>query len=125
MKHANLHGPTGSGPPRTNGLLTTAGGLVFSGDLDRYFSAYDGDTGDELWRVRLNDVSNSASVSYMVDGKQYVAVAVGHNRLSQARRFLVPEIRLPAQPAAYGVGVRVAMRPVDPGDCGFRRLALP
>ena len=86
--------------PRTNGLLTTAGGLVFSGDLDRYFSAYDGDTGDELWRVRLNDVSNSASVSYMVDGKQYVAVAVGHNRLSQARRFLVPEIRLPAQPAA-------------------------
>ena len=86
--------------PRTNGILATAGGLVFSGDLDRYFSAYDDATGEELWRFRLNDASANAAISYSVDGKQYVAVTVGHGRFAEARRFLVPEIRLPEQPAA-------------------------
>ena len=34
-------------------VLTTAGGLAFIGDLDRYFKAFDIDTGEELWKVRL------------------------------------------------------------------------
>ena len=86
--------------PRSSGLLVTAGGLLFGGDLDRYFTAYDQDNGRQLWQARLNDVSNAAPISFSVNGRQYVAVTVGHGVLSMARRALVPEIRFPSSPAA-------------------------
>ena len=59
-------------------------------------SRHDDETGKELWKVRLNDVPNSAPISYMVNGKQYVAVTVG-NGGAQAATFpaLVPEIKNP------------------------------
>ena len=79
--------------------MATAGGLVFGGDLNPIFTAYDEVNGEELWRIRLNDVSNSAPITYMVDGKQYLAVTVGHGILSIDRRSVVPEIRLPTNPA--------------------------
>ncbi|NOT45073.1 MAG: PQQ-binding-like beta-propeller repeat protein [Acidobacteria bacterium] len=82
--------------PQSTGVLATAGGVVFAGALDRVFAAYDDATGRELWRTRLNDVPNSAPISYEVNGKQYVAVVVG-NGGAQAATFpaLVPEIRNP------------------------------
>ena len=87
--------------PETAGVLATAGGVVFAGALDRVFVAYDDETGKELWRTRLNDVPNSAPISYMVDGKQYVAITVG-NGGPQAGTFthLVPEIMNPPEPGA-------------------------
>ncbi len=87
--------------PRVSGVLATGGGVVFSGDLDRYFSAHDQDNGDELWRVRLSDVPNSAPISYAVDGKQYVAITAGQGGgISVDRTPLVPEIRLPSNPGS-------------------------
>ena len=86
--------------PRSSGLLATAGGLVFGGDIDRYITAYDQDNGKELWQARLNDVSNTSPISFTVNGKQYIAVTTGHGVLSMARRALVPEIRFPSSPAA-------------------------
>lgn len=86
--------------PITSGLLATAGGLLFGGDLDRYFWARDQRSGRQLWRIRLNDVITSSPISYSVDGRQYVAVTVGHGVLSIARRALTPEIRLPTAAAA-------------------------
>ncbi|OFW34501.1 MAG: hypothetical protein A3G76_16925 [Acidobacteria bacterium RIFCSPLOWO2_12_FULL_65_11] len=82
--------------PQSSGVLATAGGVVFAGALDRVFAAYDDATGRQLWRVRLNDVPNSAPISYAVNGKQYVAVVVG-NGGAQAATFpvLVPEIKNP------------------------------
>jgi alcohol dehydrogenase (cytochrome c) len=82
--------------PLTSGVLATAGGVVFAGGLDRVFAAYDDATGKELWRIRLNDVPNSAPISYAINGRQYVAVVVG-NGGAQAATFpgLVPEIRNP------------------------------
>ena len=82
--------------PQSSGVLATAGGVVFAGALDRVFAAYDDATGKELWRVRLNDVPNSAPISYTVNGKQYIAVVVG-NGGAQAATFpaLVPEIKNP------------------------------
>ncbi len=82
--------------PQTTGTLATAGGVVFAGSLDRVFAAYDDGTGKELWRARLNDVPSNAPISYMVNGKQYVAMVVG-NGGAQAGTFppLVPEIRNP------------------------------
>jgi alcohol dehydrogenase (cytochrome c) len=82
--------------PQSTGVLATAGGLVFAGALDRWFSAYDETNGKALWRVRLNDVPNSTPISYSVNGKQYVAVVVGYGG-AQVASFpqLTPEITLP------------------------------
>src|SRR5262249_50082828 len=50
--------------PQTTGALATAGGVVFSGSLDRWFKAYDDSNGRLLWQTRLNDVPSSAPISY-------------------------------------------------------------
>jgi alcohol dehydrogenase (cytochrome c) len=82
--------------PQTTGVLATAGGLVFAGALDRWLTAYNDASGKVLWRTRLNDVPNSAPITYMVNGKQYVAMVVGYGG-PQAASFpqLTPEIPLP------------------------------
>jgi alcohol dehydrogenase (cytochrome c) len=82
--------------PQTTGVLATAGGLVFAGALDRWFTAYDDATGKALWRARLSDVPSAAPISYAVDGKQYVAMMVGYGS-AQSITFpmLTPEIDLP------------------------------
>ncbi|MGE3404850.1 MAG: PQQ-binding-like beta-propeller repeat protein [Vicinamibacterales bacterium] len=82
--------------PQSSGVLATAGGLVIAGGLDRVVRAYDDATGRELWQFKLNDVPNSAPISYEVNGRQYIALTVG-NGGAQAATFpaLVPEIRNP------------------------------
>ena len=82
--------------PLTTCTLDTAGGVVFAGDLDRKLAAYDDTTGNELWKIRLNDMASSCPISYSVDGKQYIAVVVGAGG-AQSVTFpvLVPEIQLP------------------------------
>src|SRR5690606_19388115 len=40
--------------PFLTGILSTDGGLVFAGDLDRYFTAFNAETGDVVWRTRLS-----------------------------------------------------------------------
>jgi alcohol dehydrogenase (cytochrome c) len=57
--------------------LTTGGGLTFVGDLDRWFKAFDTDTGRMLWQTRLGAPLHGFPVSYAADGKQYVAVTTG------------------------------------------------
>jgi alcohol dehydrogenase (cytochrome c) len=82
--------------PQTTGALATAGGIVFSGSLDRYIRAYDDSNGKMLWQTRLNDVPSSCPITYSVDGRQYLAVVVG-NGGPQAASFtvLAPEIQNP------------------------------
>ncbi len=82
--------------PQSTGILATAGGLVFAGALDRWLTAYDDANGKILWRSRLNDVPNSAPISYMANGKQYIAMVVGYGG-AQIATFpqLTPEIPLP------------------------------
>jgi alcohol dehydrogenase (cytochrome c) len=80
------------------GVLTTGGGLVFVGDVDRYFRAYDAATGQVLWRTRLPTSVQGFPVSYAVDGVQYVAITTGLGGGSPRRipRLVSPEIRHPA-----------------------------
>jgi alcohol dehydrogenase (cytochrome c) len=87
--------------PMTSGVLATAGGVVFSGVLDQTFSAYDEKTGKKLWSTRLSDVPSAAPITYMVDGKQYVAMVVGFGSL-QSTGFLqlVPDISTPVRPSS-------------------------
>jgi len=63
--------------PSTSAVLPTGGGVVFAGDIARYFRAFDEDTGKVLWQVRTNNAVNSFPISYSVNGKQYVAVSTG------------------------------------------------
>ncbi len=59
------------------GVLATAGGLVFTGEKEGYFEAFDARTGKLLYRFQTGGVINSPPVSYSLNGKQYVAVTAG------------------------------------------------
>jgi alcohol dehydrogenase (cytochrome c) len=63
-------------PPSTP-LLSTGGGLVFGGNLDSSFKAYDAETGAVLWQASLGNLPSSFPITYAVEGKQYVAVVQG------------------------------------------------
>ncbi|TGD71798.1 PQQ-dependent dehydrogenase, methanol/ethanol family [Mangrovimicrobium sediminis] len=60
------------------GLLATAGGLVFQGTADGWFSAYDAADGERLWRFNAGLGMISAASSYSVDGVQYIAILAGY-----------------------------------------------
>ncbi|MGE0160918.1 MAG: PQQ-binding-like beta-propeller repeat protein [Gemmatimonadales bacterium] len=78
--------------------LTTAGHLVFAGDLDRWFRAYDVHTGEVLWETRLGTSVQGFPVSYTVEGEQYIAVpaGVGGGSPRGVPAEVTPEIRHPA-----------------------------
>jgi alcohol dehydrogenase (cytochrome c) len=78
--------------------LSTAGGVVFIGDLDRYFRAHDVRTGETLWQTRLGTSVQGFPVSFAANGKQYVAVTTGLGSGSSPRlvpRTIAPEIKHP------------------------------
>jgi alcohol dehydrogenase (cytochrome c) len=61
----------GGGP----GLLTTAGKILFTGDGNGNFVAFDAAAGKPIWHTRIGGITN-APQTYMLDGRQYVLVAV-------------------------------------------------
>jgi len=65
--------------PLIGGVLATAGGLVFNGEGNGWFKAFDSKTGKELWKFNCGAGVNAPAVSYTVKGKQYIAVAAGGN----------------------------------------------
>jgi PQQ-dependent dehydrogenase (methanol/ethanol family) len=65
--------------PLIGGVLATAGNLVFNGEGNGWFRAFDAKTGKKLWEFQCGAGVNSPAVSYTVGGKQYVAVAAGGN----------------------------------------------
>lgn len=83
--------------PFLTAALTTAGGLVFMGDFDRWIRAYDVRTGEVLWRSRLGTAVMGFPITYEVDGVQYVAVATARGGGSPWRipTFLTPELVSP------------------------------
>jgi len=78
--------------PNYSPVMTTGGGLVFGGGADRYFRAFDQETGEVIWQTRLASAVSGHSVSYEVDGKQYVAVLAGSALAGADFAALVPEI---------------------------------
>lgn len=65
--------------PMIGGALATAGNLVFTGEGNGHFNAYDARTGKTLWSFTGGAGCNAPPVTYSVDGKQYIAVACGGN----------------------------------------------
>ena len=83
--------------PYSMGMLATAGGLLFSGSVDRQFTAYSQATGKVLWAQQMPGIPNASAITYAVGGKQYIAVITGYgNPLSYGISSLTPEIQLPA-----------------------------
>ncbi|MGE0776340.1 MAG: PQQ-binding-like beta-propeller repeat protein, partial [Sphingomonadaceae bacterium] len=120
------------------GVLATGGGLVFQGVADGKLLAYDAATGKELWSYTTTNGIVAPPISYMIDGKQYVAVMVGYGGAAAMYGTIVPGLpRLPgrlmvfaldgsAKAPAYDIASRA---PIDlkgissPGD-PVRGLAL-
>jgi alcohol dehydrogenase (cytochrome c) len=75
-KVAWRHRYPGTSGNLANGILTTAGKLLFAGDIAGNLVAYDPANGKILWHARLGNVSN-APETYMIDGHQYILVAAG------------------------------------------------
>ena len=65
--------------PLIGGVLATAGNLVFNGEGNGLFRAFDASNGKMLWEYQCGAGVNAPAVSYTVGGKQYVAVAAGGN----------------------------------------------
>ncbi|MDR7304560.1 outer membrane protein assembly factor BamB family protein [Haloactinomyces albus] len=63
--------------PMAASVLATAGDLVFAGTPTGEFLALDARTGEELWKFQCGSGHHGSAMTYMVDGKQYVAVPVG------------------------------------------------
>ena len=62
----------------TSGLLTTASGLIFSGDNDGNVLALDSRKGTLLWRYQMGaNLHGTSAITYMVDGRQHVLVPAG------------------------------------------------
>ena len=60
-----------------SGALSTAGGLVFHGEPDGNFQAYDDKTGELLWQFQTGAGADAPAITYEIDGVQYVAIASG------------------------------------------------
>ncbi len=65
------------GGPWNGGVLTTAGGLVFQGSATGEFAAYDAATGGKLWSFDTQTGVVAPSMTYEIDGEQYVALMAG------------------------------------------------
>ena len=77
------------------GALTTGGGLVFIGDLDRYFKAFDVKTGELKWQTRLGAPLHGYPVTYTANGKQYLAVPTGIGVFRAMTAVVSPDIYQP------------------------------
>jgi alcohol dehydrogenase (cytochrome c) len=78
--------------PNYSGALATAGNLVFIGEPDGTFSAYDARTLQELWSFNVGTGINAPPITYSVNGKQYVAVLVGSKQSQNVIPF-APELK--------------------------------
>jgi alcohol dehydrogenase (cytochrome c) len=79
--------------PNVSGVLSTAGGLVFTGYIDGTLVAYDDASLDTLWKINVGTGFNAPPITFEAGGKQYVAILSGLSRQSKGRLALTPELR--------------------------------
>jgi alcohol dehydrogenase (cytochrome c) len=70
-----------------SGTLSTAGGLIFSGDEDGYLMAFDAQTGKNLWKINTGNRLVTSPITYMLSGRQYLTMPSGSALLT----FALPE----------------------------------
>ncbi len=77
--------------PLFSGVLTTAGGLVFSGQSDASVDAWSAATGEHLWQFETEAGCNAAPMTFELGGKQYLAIAAGGSRYVRRSRDEMPQ----------------------------------
>ena len=70
------------------GVMSTASGVVFAGDHEGSFNAFDSKSGKKLWSYRTGSpIWGAAAVTYMLDGRQHVLIPSGNTIVA----FALPE----------------------------------
>ena len=77
----------------TMSLVATGGGLIFGGDVNGRFRAFDHETGEVLWEINVGSSVSGFPITYAVDGQHFVAVSTGSSGNSPAFALLTPELR--------------------------------
>jgi glucose dehydrogenase len=72
--------------PMIGGILATGGGLVFTGESNGWFKAYDARNGQILWKFQAGAGVNAPPSSYFLAGKQYIVVGAGGNVQVNSKR---------------------------------------
>jgi PQQ-dependent dehydrogenase (methanol/ethanol family) len=84
--------------PSNTAALATAGGIVIGGDWDRHMYAYDAASGKILWQTRLVTSAQGFPITYVANGKQYIAMPAGTGGGSWSSTIpseLAPQLRAP------------------------------
>ena len=69
------------------------GSLIFGGDVNGRFRAFDHDTAEVLWEINVGSSVSGFPITYAVNGRQYVAMSTGPSGNAQAFALLTPELR--------------------------------
>ena len=81
--------------PSMAGVLSTAAGVVFAGDNEGNFMAFESKTGKNLWHYQTGSpVWGAAAMTYMLDGRQQVLIASG----TTLTAFALPQERTSSRP---------------------------
>ncbi|GGB92826.1 hypothetical protein GCM10011494_09020 [Novosphingobium endophyticum] len=99
------------------GVMATAGGLVFQGQIDGRFVARDARTGKELWSFKTESPIVGAPISYRVNGRQYVTVITGSGGQGAGMQTLGSQAfrtdyRLPRRVLTFAIGGTDTVQPV-------------
>lgn len=100
------------GTPLVNGVVVTAGGVVFTGAMDAYLRAFDAASGRELWQGRLPAPGVANPMTYQWKGEQYVVIAAGgHSEAGTSLGDAVVAFRLARDGEAPSLWSRTIDRP--------------
>lgn len=103
--------------PPTTAIVATAGEVIFSGTLDHRFKALDAHDGSILWETNIGDIPASYPVTYMANGKQYIALTIGQPTI-HAGTFM-------GAVTAMTGGAEGPMGKLQPGGAALVVYALP
>jgi len=78
-----------------SGAVSTDGEVLFIGDLDRYFQAFDINTGEKLWSTRLPAPAHGYPITYQANGQQFVAIPTGIGVFRALTAVIFPDIYQP------------------------------
>jgi quinohemoprotein ethanol dehydrogenase len=81
-----------------SGTTATAGDLLFHGEPDGEFQAYDAKTGDKLWEFQTGAEATAPAIAYQIDGKEYVAIAATNHVWSFALGGTLATLPAPPKP---------------------------
>ena len=84
--------------PPVSAVLATAGGVVFNGARDREFRAFDSDTGNILWKMKLDNIPAGSPIAFADGGHEYVAITTGGGHANDVTRSSqTPEVESAAK----------------------------